>query len=244
MPKGQSTLKQVLATLREYHGTQSPPPTRGAFELVLWEKVAYLATDERRAAAFASLRHLIGTTPQAIVAAKRSVLIDVLATGGIAAPERAQHMIEAAELVIGEFDGALDAVCAEPLDVAKKQLKRIYGIADPGAEKILLLTRAHPVMGLDSNGLRVLTRLGYGTESKSYTATYKSATDAALPEFHGNIDRLIDANLLLRHHGQTICKTTKPKCGACVVSDRCPSATKFASIAPRRPARPLRPPRR
>jgi len=244
MRNGQSTLERVLATLREHYGPQSPPPVRGAFELVLWEKVAYLATDERRAAAFASLRRLIGTTPQAIVAAKRSALIDVLATGGIAAPERAQHMIEAAELVIGEFDGTLDAVCALPLASAKKQLKRIYGIADPGAEKILLFTRAHPAMGLDSNGLRVLTRLGYGTESKSYTATYKSATDAALPSFKGNIDRLIEANLLLRHHGQTICKTTKPKCGACVVRDRCPSATKFASIVPRRPARPLQPPRR
>jgi endonuclease III len=153
-------------------------------------------------------------------------------------------MIEAAEFVIGEFDGSLDEVCARPLVEAKKQLKRIYGIADPGAEKILLLTRAHPVMGLDSNALRVLTRLGYGIQSKMYATTYKSATEAALPAFRGDIDRIVEANLLLRHHGQATCKTNGPKCGACVVRAQCPSASTFGSTGPRPVVRPPRAPRR
>ena len=244
MPKKPSKLTQVVTGLRARYGRQSPPPTSGAFELVLWEKVAYLATDARRAAAFDLLRRKIGLTPRAIVGASRAVLVDVLSTGGIAAPERARHMIEAAELVIGEFDGSLDEVCARPLVEAKKQLKRIYGIADPGAEKILLFTRAHPVMGLDSNGLRVLTRLGYGIESKTYATTYKSATEAALPEFRGDIDRIVEANLLLRHHGQTTCKTTVPKCGACAVRAECPSAPTFGPTGPRPLVRPPRAPRR
>jgi endonuclease III len=172
------------------------------------------------------------------------VLIDVLSTGGIAAPERALHMVEAAELVIGDLDGSLDDACARPLGEAKKQLKRIYGIADPGAEKILLFTRHHPVMGLDSNGLRVLTRLGYGVESKTYAATYKSATESALPELRRDIDRLIEANLLLRHHGQATCKTANPRCGACAVRDQCPSASKFDLIEPQRFARRPATPRR
>jgi len=233
MPKPSTTLAGVIAKLRKRYGALSLPPAKSAFELVLWEKVAYLATDERRAAAFDLLRRKVGLTPTAIIKAPRAVLIDVLSTGGIAAPERAQHMVEAAEFVIGDCEGSLDEVCARPLGEAKKQLKRIYGIADPGAEKILLLTRRHPVMGLDSNGLRVLTRLGYGRESKTYTATYKSATDSALPEFRGNIDALIEANLLLRHHGQTTCKTTKPRCGACAIRAQCPSAGRFVLSEPR-----------
>ena len=70
------------------HIGASPPPARGAFELVVWEKVAYLATDERRASAFELLRRTIGLSPAGILAAKRSVVVDVLATGGIGAPER------------------------------------------------------------------------------------------------------------------------------------------------------------
>jgi endonuclease-3 len=191
---------------------------------VAWEKSAYLAPDSRRADAFALLKRKIGLTPRKILAASRAELLDVLATGGIAAPERAHRLIEAAQLVLGDFDGSLDDVCERPLTEAKKQLMRIYGVGEPGAEKILLFTRSHAVMGLDSNALRVLQRLGYGREGKTYTATYRSVTAAAQPEIGSNMERLIEANLLLRQHGQTVCKTTSPKCGACVLREDCPSA--------------------
>jgi endonuclease-3 len=221
-------LRHTLGALRRHYGTLKRPPARSAFELVIWEKVAYLATDARRLAAFELLRKTVGLTPQAIVSAKPSAIVDALTAGGIAAPERATHLIAAAELVIGEFDGRLDDVCSRPLGDAKRALKRIYGIADPGAEKILLLTGTHRVLGLDSNGLRVLSRLGYGVQSKTYSTTYKSATDAALVELGAvPIPELIQANLLLRHHGQALCKTSNPKCGACVLRDVCPSAREF-----------------
>ena len=217
-------LAKLIGLLRAKNGPPTPPPAKTAFELVAWEKVAYLATDEKRAAAFTLLRKKIGLTPRKILAASRADLIDVLATGGIAAPERANNLIKAAELVVGDFDGSLDDVCRRPLPEAKKQLMRIYGIGEPGAEKILLLTRSHAVMGLDSNGLRVLTRLGYGTSAKSYTTTYRSATAAALPELGSKIESLVEANLLLRTHGRTVCKTSAPRCGACVIREDCPSA--------------------
>lgn len=218
-------LPRMLETLRAYYGTLKPPPARNAFELVVWEKVAYLAPDSRRLAAFELLRNTVGLSPHDILYAQRKTLVDALATGGMAAPERASRLIAAAELVIGDFDGRLDDVCSRPLPEAKRALKRIYGIGDPGAEKILLLTGKHRVLGLDSNGLRVLTRLGYGTQAKTYSATYKSATDAALLELKTvPIAGLIEANLVLRHHGQTLCKTSSPACGACVLRDVCPSA--------------------
>jgi len=224
MPTPRTDLSVVIAALRRQHDAPAPPPASNAFELVIWEKVAYLATDERRAIAFDLLRRSIGLTPEKILAAPRARLIDVLATGGIGAPERANNLREAAELAVADGNGSLDSLCDLPLVDAKRALKRIRGIGDPGAEKILLFTRRHPVMGLDSNALRVLTRLGYGREAKSYNATYKSVTDAASPQLDGDIDRMIEANLLLRQHGQTICKTTRPKCSECALRTRCPSA--------------------
>ena len=217
-------LPRLLETLRQQHGPLSPPPARTAFELVLWEKVAYLASDRRRADVFAQFRDRIGLTPEATLHANRGLIIEILTAGGMNAVERASNVIATAELIIGEFDGSLDAICAGPLAEAKKQLKRIRGIADPGAEKILLLTHHHPVLGLDSNGLRVLTRLGYGTVAKSYSATYKSATTSAMAELGTEIEPLIDAHLALRHHGQTVCKTVNPRCGACPLLSDCPTA--------------------
>lgn len=219
-----SRLAKLVAKLRSKYGPPTSPPAKTAFELIVWEKVAYLATDEKRADAFALLGRKIGLTPRKILAARRGELIDVLATGGIGAPERAENLVKAAELVVGDFDGSLDEVCRRPLADAKKQLMRIYGIGEPGAEKVLLFTRSHAVLGLDSNALRVLNRLGYGAAAKSYTTTYRTATAAALPELGSKTESLVEANLLLRTHGQTVCKTSAPRCGACVIREDCPSA--------------------
>jgi len=219
-----SKLRSLLGELKRQHGSVAPPPATNAFQLVAWEKVAYLATDEKRAAAFRRLERDVGLTPRAVLAAKRSVVIDALESGGINAVERANNLIDAAEFAVAEFDGSLDAACALPMNEAKRVLKRIRGIGDPGAEKILLLTRHQPVLGVDSNGLRVLTRLGYGAAGKTYSATYKSATTAALAELGTNLDVVTEAHVLLRHHGQTVCKTSAPKCGACSIRAKCPSA--------------------
>jgi endonuclease-3 len=219
-----SNLRALLAKLKRQHGTVAPPPATDAFQLIAWEKVAYLATDERREAAFFRLARDVGLTPKDVLRAKRSVLIDALASGGINPVERANNLIDAAEIAVADFGGSLDAACALPLSEAKRALKRIRGVADPGAEKILLLTRHYPALGVDSNGLRTLTRLGYGTESKSYSTTYKSATTAAMSELGTNLDVVIEAHLLLRHHGQTVCKTSVPHCASCSVRARCPSA--------------------
>src|SRR5258708_29267085 len=105
MPRGKSKLAQIVDRLRAHYGPQSPPPARSAFELILWEKVAYLADDEKRAAAFQALRKRIGLTPKAILAADPVQLREIAALGGAVAPaDRAEHMRAAAELVLGEFD--------------------------------------------------------------------------------------------------------------------------------------------
>jgi endonuclease III len=50
---------------------------------------------------------------------------------------------------------------------------------------------------------------------------YRSVVAAALPEIDPTFDWLIDAHLLLRRHGQEICKTNAPRCEACVIQGDC-----------------------
>jgi hypothetical protein len=63
-----------------------------------------------------------------------------------------------AEIALRELRGDLRPVLRRDLAQARKALARFRAIGEPGAEKILLLTRSHPVLALDSNGLRVLLR--------------------------------------------------------------------------------------
>lgn len=226
-PKPTAKLARIIAGLRKQHGRLEPPPASNAFELVLWEKVAYLATDERRAEAFALLRDRVGLSPRAILDADPKVLREVAATGGsVGVADRVRHMQDAAALVLDEFDGSLDAVLALPLREAKRALQRFHGIGEPGAERILLLCRAQRLLPLDSNGARTMVRLGYGADHKNYSTMYRSVSDAARPELVSKYDWLVDAHLLLRHHGQEVCKRSAPLCELCAVRPDCAYANR------------------
>jgi len=215
-------LQRIVARLLQQHGRQAPPPADTAFALVLWEKVAYLATDERRAQAFDMLRKRVGLTPEAILEAKPSVLREIAAVGGkVEIEKRAQNMQVAAALVMDEFGGSLDSVLRLPHREAMRALQRIYGIGEPGAERILLLMRARRVLPLDSNGARTMVRLGYGADQRNYSTMYRSVRDSAEKELHDTFDWLIDAHLVLRRHGQDVCKASTPRCEICSVRAEC-----------------------
>ncbi|MEZ6038395.1 MAG: hypothetical protein R3F29_13005 [Planctomycetota bacterium] len=44
---------------------------------------------------------------------------------------------------------------------------------DPGFDKLRAFAGVEAVLAVDSNGLRVLLRLGYGAEAKAYAQSYR-----------------------------------------------------------------------
>jgi len=213
-------LRPVIDALEEVHGKPKPPPTTDPLELVLWENVAYLADDERRAEAFRALKKRVGTRPEQILAARGGVLFDI-ARAGIMPGDSSEKLRRTAAIALEQFGGDLKAAAKRPLSEARKALMKFPSIGAPGAEKILLLSGSHPVLALDSNGLRVLLRLGHGREAKSYAATYRSVQEAAAAQLPPGGAGLIRAHLLLRHHGQTLCRRSRPRCEACPVANVC-----------------------
>ncbi len=188
--------------------------------LSFWENIAYLANDERRGEAFAKLKEGIGTTPEAILAAKHSSLA-AIGKAGILPDVSAEKLLTIARIAYEEFDSDLGSVLKKPLPQAKKALKRFPSIGDPSAEKILLFTQSYPVMALESNGLRVLCRVGFAEEQKNYSSTYRSVQDALREQIPRDCDSLIRAHQLLRQHGQELCKRSKPRCTECPVKASC-----------------------
>jgi endonuclease-3 len=122
---------------------------------------------------------------------------------------------------LDEFDGDLDSVLKLPAPKATKLLMEFPMIGEPGAEKILLFSGAVSVLALESNGLRVLVRLGVGEDRKSYASTYKSVREITLEELPENSKLLTTAHLLLREHGQKVCLRNNPVCHSCVVNSGC-----------------------
>lgn len=188
--------------------------------MILWENVAYLVDDARRRQAYRLLRSTIGTRPEELLDASKGQLLAVT-QHGILAPQFAEKLREAARIALDEFDGDIRAVVALPLAKAKRALRRFPGVGEPGAEKILLFTRRQPFLAPESNGLRVLVRLGLIAERKSYPATYREARELAVRELGEDFDRLMAGHLLLRRHGQEICLRSAPRCGQCPLAAGC-----------------------
>lgn len=218
-----SRLGRLLGKIEGHYGRPAPPRFAAAFEAILWEIVAYLADDARRGAAFDALRKQVGLTPQEILAAPKAVLCKITRMGGaIAAEERAERLQAAAQLTVDQFGGDLDSVLKLPPQKAKKLLMQYPMTGEPGAEKILMFAGALGVLALESNGLRVLVRLGFGEERTSYSATYKSVREVTMEELPADCELLTSAHLLLRQHGQRLCLRNGPVCHACPVKADCP----------------------
>jgi endonuclease III len=223
-------LTKLLRQLRRYYGPISPPPSRNPYHLLLWEQVGYLATDEKRLLAYQQLEKEVGLEPAAILAAPSSVLTRIVRMGGsIAIAQRVQRLRAVADRVLETWSGNLSRALKLPFEAARKELKKYPAIGEPGAERILVLSGAYPVLGLDSNGLRVLQRLGYGKPMRTYAATYRSVQAAASSQLPKTVPARREAYLLLRHHGQTLCRRSAPRCSACPVQPDCPTGRSLLS---------------
>jgi endonuclease-3 len=165
MSRAPSRLQTFIGSLEAFYGPLAKPAATDPLEMILWENIAYLADDARRVQAWETFRKRIGTTPEEILAAPRAELMTI-ARAGILAADRLEKVREIAEIALHEFGGDLNKALDDAPKGAKKALKKFPSIGDPGAEKILLFSRREPVLALDSNGLRVLLRLGYGKKTR------------------------------------------------------------------------------
>lgn len=217
-----ANLKKILSLLRRQYGPPVLPPAKGPFELVLWENACYLLPDDRRREVLEGLRKEVGLTPQAILEADRDVLLFWATRGGMRPEVRVFRWLEIARICRDQFGGDLERILSQPYAQAKRALKQFPNIGDPGAEKILMYCGAAPGLPLEWNGLRVLTRVGYGREHvRNYGQTYKSVQDSLASEIPTNPAKLAQAHLLLRQHGKEVCRNNRPLCDACSISALC-----------------------
>ncbi len=221
MASRKTRLARILDALQRQYGPQEPPPARTALELVLWENAAYLVKDEQRARSLAELRKRVGTRAAEILDAPYEKLLAIASSGGMHPERRVEKWIEIAETVARDHGGDLEPVLALPTPKALRALQAFPGIGRPGAEKILLFRDVSALPALESNGLRALLRLGFAAEETSYDKTYRAVQAAIVNELPPTTAAWKRAHLLLRHHGQSLCKTSAPLCDDCPLTKEC-----------------------
>jgi len=216
--------------LKRFYGAVAAPEPRDPFALIVWENAAYLVDDERRALVFARLRERVGIEPAPLLAAGAAAIEEAIRDGGMQPSHRAEKVLRCALIAIdyadGDLHGALRALDARS---RRKLLKRFPGIGDPGVAKVLLFAGLASDPALESNGLRVLERLGVVAAGQPYASAYRAGVAYLAEVGIESAAQAIDAFVLLRHHGRELCKRTNPACEPCPLRGQCAYAREAAS---------------
>jgi endonuclease III len=211
----------LLDRLEEFYGQQEPSFPVDPYEFLVWWHCGYPASDAACEKGWEELKRLVGIEPQHLLRATPAKLAGALKAGGMVPELRAQRLKEIAMRVKDEFGGDLRAGLSGPLAKVRKLLKTFPGIADPGADRILLFAGIAPLAAIPSNCTHVLIRILQGPERENYSANYREAQRALAAEVPEKFDARTRAYLLLKTHGQQTCKRTNPKCEECPVKLRC-----------------------
>jgi endonuclease III len=217
-----SPLGRTLDALEVFYGEQQPNWPTDPYLFLVWWHCGYPASDAACAKGWDSLTREIGVEPERLLAANPSKLAAALKSGGMVPELRAMRLKEIAERIEKEFGGdLLEGLKGFPIARVRAALKQFPNIGDPGADRILLFGGISPAAAVPSNCPHVLVRIRSGQERENYGVTYKEAQGMIAAELPSKFDARIRAYLLLKCHGQKLCKLKSPKCGECPVAATC-----------------------
>jgi endonuclease III len=224
-------LNEVLDTLEKLYGPQKAVGPADPYEMILYLNSGYPATDASCSKGFEALKREVGVKPQEVLAASNAKLAKLLRLGGIVPEQRAARLHEIARKVKSEFGGDLKAELKKRVQEkhqtgkgvhsAKKILREFPVVGEPSADKILLFSKLAPVAAVPSACLGVPMRIWFGKEGKSYASDYRKVREKLEAELARTFEARQRAYLLLKKHGQEICKRSAPKCEICPLTAQC-----------------------
>jgi endonuclease III len=221
-------LGKILDALESFYGEQSPHWPTDPYLFLIWWQCGYPPSEERCNLGWESLKAAVGVRPAELLAARAATLARALKAGGMVPEIRAGRVQSIARSVRDEFGGLSSTTLARlPIPAARRLLRTFPGIGIPGVDRILLFATLAPVAAVPSNCPHVVTRIESGAVPARYTTAYSKAQQAlaALPADYAARRR---AYLLLKRHGQELCKLKSPRCGDCPLAGRCAFALRRA----------------
>lgn len=156
----------------------------------------------------------IADTPQKMLALGEEGLIPLIASIGLYRT-KAKNVIAAARMLVDKHGGEV------PLNRA--DLQALPGVGRKTASVVLNELGIEPAIAVDTHVFRVSHRLGLAnaaTPDKVEAQLHQVVPEAWLPKAHH----------WLILHGRYTCLAQRPKCGACVISDLCPSRASFMGV--------------
>jgi endonuclease-3 len=225
-------LDAVLERLEQLYGPQKAVGPNDPYEMIVFVNCGYPATDVSCSKGFEALKREVGLKPENLLDAPKTKLAKLMRLGGIVPELRAEKLKEIAKIVKVQYGEDLLAALRKCMLEEKKQpgkgirgaknvLQKFPVIGEPGAEKILLFSKLSPVAAVPSARVEVPMRIWFGDAGKNYAADYRAAREVLNAGSPATFEARQRAYLLLKRHGQEICKRSTPKCEICPVTSHC-----------------------
>lgn len=144
-------------------------------------------------------------TPEKMLELGEESVRDIVKTVGLA-NTKARHIIEAANILVSEFNGKVPETI--------EALVRLPGVGEKTAKVVLNVGFGKGVIAVDTHIFRVAHRLGL-SQSKTPSGVSKDLEEITPEEYIRN------AHHYLLLHGRYTCKAQKPLCGKCPIVRIC-----------------------
>lgn len=211
-----------LDALEVHYGVQTPGWPVDPFQFLIWWHCGYPASDIACAKGWKSLRDSVGVTPERLLHARSATVTAALKAGGLIPELRAKRVKLIANSVVHEYGGYLArALRALPPNEVRRALKKLPGMGDPGADRILLFGEIAAVAAVPSNATQVAVRMQIGRPLNAYAKNYLAGQRLIETGVASGFAARQRAFLLLKIHGQVLCKRSRPACTLCPIAESC-----------------------
>lgn len=188
--------------------------TRSPFRVLVATILSQNSTDRAAMKAYLELDRRVGVTPEAIARAGFRRISGAIRVAGLAR-QKARAIRELAMLALRRGDPDLRELLARGPDEAREVLLGVKGIGPKTVDVLLSSTGALDAFPVDTHVRRVAQRLGLVGETARYEDV-RSRLEQVFPP-----GTRYEAHLLLIAHGRTVCRSRRPLCDRCVLSDLC-----------------------
>lgn len=197
-------------------------PSTPLDELIL-TMLSQNTNDANRDRAYRSLRERFPTWEQVRDAAPEEV-VQAIRPAGLANRKgpRIQALLQEITAIRGNLD--LSFLESLPVDEARKWLLQFKGVGPKTAAIVLLFSLSKPAFPVDTHIYRVTGRLGLRPEKMSPEKAHAYLETQFPPESYHAV------HLNLIRLGREVCRSRKPNCPACSLTDICAFAASHPEL--------------
>ncbi len=154
-----------------------------------------------------------------IASAREAALVRILRPAGLAR-QKAPKIQRAAQAIVDEYGGTMDAFLRAPRETAREMLLALSGVGPKTADVWLSLVAGRDTMPVDTHIARLARRWHLVRPAASYAETTAMLKSQIPPR------RRRGGHLALIFFGREICQARRPRCEVCPVYRWCDADVK------------------